>query len=98
MGWYTPIEQLLDADNRVSEQANIKLRPTSDYIERVRISHKNAGVPPNSPFEDGRRLYMGARYPEVPDSWEDRPTDSSSETTLATLASTQAGEDAAEVL
>ena len=88
---------MLAADGRVSERANIKLRPTSDYIERVRISHENAGVPPNSPFEDVRRLCMGARYPEVPDSWEDMPKDSSSENALATLASTQAGEAMVEV-
>ena len=40
---------------------------------------------------------MGSRYPEVPDLWEDMPKDSSSETALAMLASTQVGEATVEV-
>ena len=41
--------------------------------------------------------YMGSRYPKVPDSWEDMPKDSSSETALAMLVSTQVGEAMVEV-
>ena len=96
-GWETPIENLLAADSRISERASISPKPTSDYIASVRISHENAGVPPNSPFEDGQRLYMGERYPEVTDSWEYTSTDSSTEDTLLTLASTQAVKDTAEL-
>ena len=95
--WDTPIEQLLAEDGQISERASTSPKPTSDYITRVRVSHENAGVPPNSPFEDARELYMGERYPEVPESWEDRPTDLSTEATLSTLASTQAGEDMVEL-
>jgi hypothetical protein len=96
-GCDTPVEYLLATDCRVSARANIKPTVTKEYIAGVRISHENAGVPPGSVFEEGRRLFMGGRYPEVLDSWEDRSRDSSSATTIATRGSTQAGEATVEV-
>ena len=95
--WETPIEQLMVEDGQISERANTSPKPTSTYIARVRVSHENAKVPPGSVFEEGRKLYMGERYINVPESWEDRPTDSSTEATLSTRSSTQAGEDTAEL-
>ena len=88
--WDQPIMPLLLANARISEKANFSPTPTTAYIARVRVSHENANVPPFSTFEAGRKLYMGDRYPEVPDSWEDRHTDAPTDGTLSTLVSTQA--------
>ena len=40
---------------------------------------------------------MGDRYPEVPDSWEDRHIEEPSDDTVSTSASTQAGEETSEL-
>ena len=49
-------------------------------------------------FEEGRELYMGSSYVpnQVPDYWEELTMYSSTDNTLTTLASTQAGEYMAE--
>ena len=88
---------LLIADTRISKRANFSPTPTTAYNARVRVSHENANVPPSSPFEAGREIYMGERYLDVTKSWEYRYKDWSTDNTLSTLASTQVGEDTSEI-
>ena len=95
--WDKPIMPLLLEHVRINDQSNLSPKPTAAYIERVRVSHENANVPPFSTFEAGRKLYMGDRYQEVPETWEDRLMDLPTDDTLSTLASTQVREDTSEI-
>ena len=95
--WDQPILPLLLVNDRISERANFSLTATTAYIACCRVSHENSNVPSGSTFEAGRKLYMGDRYLEVPDSWEDRHTEAPSDDTLSTSVSTQAGEETSEM-
>ena len=84
-------------NDRISERANFSPTATTAYIARCRISHENSNVPVGSTFEAGRKLYMGDRYLEVPDSWEDRHSEAHADDTVSTSVSTQAGEETLEL-